>query len=217
MAAYDSEPEAPFPHIVFGTGPVGMALVEHLAGVGEQVTGVNRSGLGDVPAGVEIVAGDAFDPAFTTNVARNAAVVYQCLNPPYTDWPELFPPLQAAVLQGASAAGAKLVSFENLYMFGSTGGAPLTEDLPYRATGPKGRVRGRMASELLEAHAAGKVRAAIGRASDYFGPRGLVTHMGERVFYPVLAGKKAQVFGDPDQLHTFSYIPDIAAGWPPSA
>ena len=36
--------------------------------------------------------------------------------------------------------------------------------------------------------------------------------MGERVFYPAIAGKKAQVMGDPDQPHTFSYIPDIAAG-----
>jgi nucleoside-diphosphate-sugar epimerase len=36
--------------------------------------------------------------------------------------------------------------------------------------------------------------------------------MGERVFYPALAGKKAQVMGDPDALHTYSYIPDIAKG-----
>ena len=52
----------------------------------------------------------------------------------------------------------------------------------------------------------------IGRASDYFGPRGLLTAMGERVFYPAVTGKKAQVMGDPDQLHSYSYIPDIANG-----
>ncbi len=69
-----------------------------------------------------------------------------------------------------------------------------------------------MAADLLAAHDAGTVRVAIGRASDYFGPRGLVSHMGERVFYRALAGKNAQVLGDPDQPHTFSYIPDIGAG-----
>jgi len=69
-----------------------------------------------------------------------------------------------------------------------------------------------MAKELLAAHEAGRIRVAIGRASDYFGPRGLMTHMGERVFYPALAGRNAQVFGDPSLLHTFSYIPDIGAG-----
>ena len=89
---------------------------------------------------------------------------------------------------------------------------PVTEDLPLAATGTKGKVRADMARRLLDAHAAGDVRVAMGRASDYFGPGGLVTHMGERVFYPAIAGKKAQVMGDPDQPHTFSYIPDIAAG-----
>jgi nucleoside-diphosphate-sugar epimerase len=69
-----------------------------------------------------------------------------------------------------------------------------------------------MANDLLAAHTSGKVRVAIGQASDYFGPRGLLTALGERVFYPALAGKKAQVMGDPDQLHSYSYIPDIANG-----
>ena len=73
------------------------------------------------------------------------------------------------------------MAFENLYMYGPTEGVPLTEDLPYDATGLKGRTRARMAQDLMEAHRAGKVRVAIGRASDYFGPRGLLTAMGERV------------------------------------
>ena len=36
--------------------------------------------------------------------------------------------------------------------------------------------------------------------------------MGERVFYPAIAGRKAQVMGNPDQPHSYSYIPDIAMG-----
>jgi len=199
-------------HVVFGTGPVGLALVEHLAAAGEKVIAVNRGGHADVPPGVDVVGGDASDPELTAQTAQGASVVYQCLNPPYTKWPELFPALQAAVVQGASVAGAKLVSFENLYLYGPTGGVPLTEDLPSAATGPKGRVRAQMARDLLAAHEAGTVQVAIGRASDYFGPRGLVSHMGERVFYPALVGKNAQVFGDPTQAHTFSYLPDIGAG-----
>ena len=199
-------------HVVFGTGAVGLALVEHLASAGEEVIAVNRGGHADVPAGVDVVGGDASDPEFTSEVVRGATVVYQCLNPPYTRWPELFPPLQAAVVRGAAAAGAKLVSFENLYLYGPTGGVPLTEDLPSASTGVKGQVRARMAADLLAAHEAGTIRVVIGRASDYFGPRGLISHMGERVFYPALAGKNAQVMGDPDQPHTFSYLPDVGAG-----
>jgi nucleoside-diphosphate-sugar epimerase len=199
-------------HVVFGTGAIGRATIEILAARGTPVRAVNRSGRAEVPDGVEVLGGDASDPVFATEASKRASVVYLCLNPPYTRWPEMFPPLQAAVLEGAAAVGAKYVAMDNLYAYGPTGGAPLSEDLPYAATGSKGRTRARMARDLLEAHGSGKVRVAIGQASDYFGPGGLLTAMGERVFYPALAGKKAQVIGDPDQLHSYSYIPDIANG-----
>ncbi len=199
-------------HVVFGTGPIGLALIEDLRADGKSVRAVNRSGHADVPEGVEILAGDAADSDFTTKAAANAEVVYFCLNPPYTRWPELFPPMQAAVLAGAEASGAKLVALENLYMYGPTDGRTLTEDLPYAAQTRKGSVRAQMSNDLLAAHSAGRTRIAIGRASDYFGPHGRLSAMGERVFYPAIAGKKAQVMGDPDQPHTYTYIPDIARG-----
>ena len=199
-------------HVVFGTGATGLATIEILAARGTPVRAVNRSGRAEVPDGVEVLAGDASDPAFATEASAGASVVYQCLNPPYAKWPEMFPPLQTSVLAGASAAGAKYVAMDNLYAYGPTSAAAIIEDLPYNATGSKGRTRARMAQDLLEAHQSGKVRVAIGQASDYFGPRGLLSAMGERVFYPAIAGKKAQVMGNPDQPHSYSYIPDIANG-----
>ncbi len=196
--------------VVFGTGAIGMALIEQLHAGGIRVRAVNRSGTADVPDGVEVVGGDASSVEFATVATAGADVVYFSLNPPYTKWPELFPPLQAAVIEGAASAGAKWVAVDNLYMYGPTDGEPLTEDLPHAATTRKGSVRAQMAKDLMAASEAGKVRVAVGRASDYFGPRGLLSAMGERVFYPALAGKKAQVLGDPDQLHSYSYLPDIA-------
>ena len=62
----------------------------------------------------------------------------------------------------------------------------------------------------MAAHAAGRARATIGRASDYFGPWGRQSTAGERLFLPALAGKPAQVLGDPDQPHTFTYLADFA-------
>jgi hypothetical protein len=52
---------------------------------------------------------------------------------------------------------------------------------------------------------------AIGRASDFFGPgvtQGSV--LGERVFGHALAGRRADFIGNPDLLHTYGYLPDIA-------
>ena len=200
-------------HVVFGTGPVGMSVMEALMQTGRQrVRMVNRSGRGSVPEVVEVVGGDATDGAFAREVSEGASVVYFALNPPYDKWPGLFPGLQAGVLEGAASAGAKLVAMENLYMYGPTDGHPLTEDLPYAPNTRKGAVRAKMSEELMEAHSSGRVRIAIGRASDYFGTRVLVSAAGEQVFGRAVQGKSAQLAGDPDQPHTYSYVPDIGKG-----
>jgi nucleoside-diphosphate-sugar epimerase len=198
--------------VVFGTAPVGMAVMDELVSRSKRVRIVNRSGRANVPDGVEVVGGDAADPAFARESSVGASVVYFALNPPYDKWPELFPGLQAGMLEGAASAGAKLVAMQNLYMYGPTGGRPLTEDLPYAAETRKGMIRARMSRELMEADASGKVRVAIGRGSDFFGPRVLASAAGEQVFGRAVEGKSAQVAGDPDQPHTFTYAPDIGKG-----
>jgi nucleoside-diphosphate-sugar epimerase len=200
-------------HVIFGTGAIGLALYDALRRRGESVRLVNRSGHARVPGDVEVVGGDARDPVFTFDVARGAGVVYQALNPPYAEWSDQFPQLQAGVLAAAEATGARLVSMENVYMYGRPAGRPLTEDRDYAAHTTKGQLRGRMASDLLAAHDAGRVEVAIGRASDYFGPRGgAQSNLGDRLFPAALAGKTARVLGDPDQPHTYTYIPDIGEG-----
>jgi nucleoside-diphosphate-sugar epimerase len=70
-----------------------------------------------------------------------------------------------------------------------------------------------MARDLLAAHQAGRVEVTIGRASDYFGPRGgAQSNLGDRLFPAALTGSTATVLGDPDQPHTYTYIPDIGEG-----
>ena len=174
-------------HVVFGTGQVGSALAAHLAGQGNAVRAVSRH-RPPALAGVDWRAADAADPEAAADAAKGASVIYQCLNAPYNQWPERFPPLQRGVLAAAERNGALLVSLENLYGYGPTGGRPMTEDLPLAATGVKGRARAAMTAELLAAAEAGRVRIAIGRASDFFGPG--VTEgstLGERVFGNALA------------------------------
>jgi nucleoside-diphosphate-sugar epimerase len=199
-------------HVVFGTGAVGMSVMVALVGRDKRVRMVNRSGRARVPDGVEVVGGDATDETFAREASDGASVVYFALNPPYNKWPELFPPLQAGVLEGAASAGAKLVAMENLYMYGPTEGRPLTEDLPHAPNTRKGWVRAMMSEELMEAHRSGKVQVAIGRASDSFGPRVRVSAAGEQVFGRAVQGKSAQLAGDPDQPHTYTYVADIGRG-----
>jgi nucleoside-diphosphate-sugar epimerase len=196
-------------HVIFGTGPVGLATMDALLARGAHVRMVNRSGDCELPDGVELVNGDASDPVFAHEASQGASVIYQALNPTYTKWAEMFPPLQSAVLSAAAASGAKLVTLENVYMYGSPGGKPITEDFPYAAQTRKGQVRARMAEELRDAHEQGVARTVSARASDFFGPRVLVSAMGERVFPQILSGDTVQILGNPDMLHTYTYVPDI--------
>lgn len=156
----------------------------------------------------EVGGANAADPAQAREVCDGASVVYHCIGLPYPRWPE-FPAIFAGVIEGAAAAGAKLVYGDNLYMYGAVDGA-MTEEQPYVATTTKGRIRAAIARALLDAHHAGKVRVAIGRGSDFFGPFATdAAMMGRRVFGRALAGRSAQVVGDPDRLHTYTFIDDF--------
>lgn len=64
-------------HVVFGTGAIGRAVMNELVKRRESVRMVNRSGkMDEVPAGVEVVAADLYDPAKVKEVMRGAKVVY---------------------------------------------------------------------------------------------------------------------------------------------
>lgn len=198
-------------HVVLGTGAIGLALVDELVASGRSVRAVNRSGHAEVPAGVEVRGGDMTDPTFAGDAVAGAAVVYQCLNPPYHRWAEEFPGLQDAAVSATRSVGARFVSFENTYMYGDTKGEPMTETTPVRANTRKGRVRAAMAEQLRELHESGDLRVSTARASDYFGPRGTIqSPLGDLLIAAALAGKAARVMGDPDQPHSYTYTVDAA-------
>jgi nucleoside-diphosphate-sugar epimerase len=199
-------------HVVFGAGQVGRALADRLLRGGLAVRVVSRQRPSALADGAQWREADASDPDAAVDAAKGAAVVYQCLNAPYTSWPADFPPLQRGVLTAAEGNGALMVSLENLYGYGPTAGRPMTEDLPLSATTVKGRTRAAMTHELLAAAEAGRVRVAIGRASDFFGAGVTESALGKRVFANALAGKRADFIGNAEVPHTYSYVPDVAAG-----
>lgn len=202
-------------HVVLGKGPVGSATAAELVSAGCSVRMLSRSGAAAGTASssgpVEHVAVDAADPTALTQATRDAAVIYNCANPThYHRWAEQWPPMAAALLDAAEIHGAVLVTMSNLYGYGRVDG-PLTVDLPLRPSGEKGRIRARMWSEALARHDAGRVRATEARAADFYGPG--VTDggfLGNRAVPRILAGRSVTVLGDPDQPHSFTYVPDVA-------
>ncbi len=199
----------PLQVVVGCNGPVGTDLMRRLVERGVRVRGVCRSGKAEAPEGVQVVAGDIGEAGRAAELCRDAEVVYGCLGVDYTRWPELWPPIVEGLLAGAAAAGARLVFADNLYSYGPHDG-PLTEDLSLTSYGKKPALRARMTEQFLESHAQGRAPVALVRGSDFYGPRALNSLLGERVFPMALAGKKAQLVGDIDQPHTFTYVGDFA-------
>ena len=199
--------QLPATHVVLGAGPVGRSVAAALATRGVTPAVVTRSGTA-VPGASSAVA-DISDPAQAAAAVAGAQVVFQCTSPAYHQWPAKFPALQASVVDAAAAAGALLVVAENLYGYGPGTGL-LTEDRPLTAATRKGAVRARLWQDLAAAHQAGRLRVVAGRASDFYGPGvGAGSVVGDRFFGALLRGKPAEVLGDPDRLHTYTYIGDF--------
>jgi nucleoside-diphosphate-sugar epimerase len=201
-------------HLVVGAGVIGGRVAQLLAARGERVLVVSRRG-----SGVAGVAADAADAEAMARLAEGAAVIYNCVNPPYHRWPADWPPIAASVLAAAERSGAVLVTLSNLYGYGpasrSLGTAgydeahPMTEATPLAATGHKGRVRARVWQDALAAHRAGRVRAAEVRGSDFVGP-GAVSALGERAVRRIRQGKSVSVLGSAERPHTWSFTEDVA-------
>jgi nucleoside-diphosphate-sugar epimerase len=197
-------------HVVVGaTGGAGGALVRELAGRGQRVRAVSRTAAADLPAGVERMAADAADPAQARTACQDATVVYHCAQPPYQRWAAQFPSLTQSIADAAAGAGARLVYADNLYAYGPVD-RPLTEDLPARATTRKGRVRALLAERLLAAHRSGTLQVAVGRSSDYYGPGGANSAVGDILFGAAATGGRARWLGRLDVPHSLSYLPDVA-------
>lgn len=199
-------------HVIFGAGQVGTPLAQRLLAAGKRVRVVKRSPGGTAP-GAEARPGDAADAAFCRQAAAGAAAVYHCLNPPYDTalWAKLVPRTMDNLIAAAGAAQARLV-LDNVYMLGRPGGRALNEDTPPDPCSKKNKIRARAAERLFEAHRRGEVRALAGRASDFYGPGGALTYVGDFFWKPALAGRKVWSPVDPDAVHTYHYIPDVAAG-----
>ncbi|WP_199515239.1 NAD-dependent epimerase/dehydratase family protein [Nucisporomicrobium flavum] len=192
-------------HVIVGAGPVGSSVARLLADAGETVRIVTRSGSGPEHPLIERIAADAGDARRLTELTRDAEVLYNCANPPYTKWPELWPPMSAAMITAARENDAVLAITGNLYGYGPQPGGRMSERTPLAATGRKGRVRIAMWQDAL---AAG-IRTLEVRGSDYVGAG--ATGVVSAVLIPAIAkGRTAWIPGDPEAPHTWTYVGDMA-------
>jgi nucleoside-diphosphate-sugar epimerase len=199
--------------IVLGAnGNLGRTLISQLAQMGMNVKGISKSGNG--PEGVETIAVDARDKDSLQEAVKGASVIYHCLGVPYTKWSDIFPVVMKNLIEAASnnSQNTKIIYADNLYAYGKDGAllGPLSGDTAELATDEKGKLRSKLGKMLLKAHEEEKIKAAIVRASDFYGP-GATNSILDFLFFPkVMQGKKSSLFADLSKKHSWVYLPDFA-------
>jgi nucleoside-diphosphate-sugar epimerase len=196
-------------HVVTGAGPVGSTVALQLAEAGEQVRLLTRSGSGPAHPLIDRRRVDVSRPDALAGAFEGAVAVHHCIHGSAYDarvWRAELPRAERAVLEAAGRVGAVVVFPESLYSYGEVDGT-ITESMPRTATTGKLGVR----TELLAQRDASPTPTVSVAASDFYGPLVRNAHAGERMVPTVLAGRTMRVLGSPDQPHSFTYVPDLAA------
>ena len=200
-------------HVVFGAGQIGVPLAERLVKRGHEVRVVRRSP-GAAPAGATLRTGDAADATFVAEATQGAAVIYHCMNAPYSAsvWTRELPRWRESLVAAAARQQARVVLLDNVYMLGRPNGNLLSETSPITPCSKKGEIRAHEWQSWLSAHHKGDVRLACGRASDYYGPGGTQSYFGDHFWPKALGSGVAQMLTRLDTKHTYHYTLDVAAG-----
>src|SRR5512135_133532 len=150
-------------------GPIANELAAVLAGKRTPFRLVGRNPKS--VAGAELVQADVSDPEQTTRAVAGSDVVLLLVGLKYdlAVWRELWPRVMANTIEACKRANARLVFFDNVYMYGRVRG-PMTETTPYNPSSKKGEIRARIATTLLEEAKAGRLNAMIARSADFYGP-----------------------------------------------
>ncbi len=198
-------------HVILGAGgAIGTPLAAELLARGGRLRAVSRAGRG--PEGVERLRADITDAAAVVHAVEPGSTVYLLVGLPYDRrvWRETWPRIMRNVVAACAAKSARLLFFDNVYMYGKVAG-PMTEATPVRPTSAKGVVRAEIAGLLQNEMAAGRVTALIARAADFYGPHAERSSMPSiLVFERLAAGKAARVLVRPDAPHSYTFTLDCA-------
>jgi nucleoside-diphosphate-sugar epimerase len=163
------------------------------------------------PGATELIAADIADTDQAVRAVAGSSVVYLLVGLKYDRkvWQELWPRIMSNAIEACKRAGAKLVFFDNVYMYGKVSGA-MTEETPFNPRSKKGEIRARIATALIHEWKAGSLTGMIARAADFYGPdtRNGVPNL--LVFEPLSRKKIASWLVNDSVPHSFTYTPDAA-------
>jgi nucleoside-diphosphate-sugar epimerase len=165
------------------------------------------------PAAAEVVAADLTDRDQTVRAIAGSAIVFLLAGLKYDHkvWAEQWPRIMANTIEACKRTGARLVFFDNVYMYGRVSG-PMTEETPFNPCTKKGEIRAQIATSLLNEIKAGSLTSLIARAPDFYGPATPTGISKVLVFDAWMKKQKASWLVNDSVPHSLIYTPDAARG-----
>ena len=160
----------------------------------------------------ELFPSDISDLTQIEKAIKGSEVVYVTIGFAYNlkTWQQTWPRFMQEVINSCKRHNAGLVFFDNMYIY-SKGSVPfMTEESPVDPPSEKGKVRKIVRDMVINEVEKKNLNALIARAADFYGPENKNSALTMMVADNLMKGKKAQVFGNPDKIHTYTYTPDAA-------
>jgi nucleoside-diphosphate-sugar epimerase len=201
-------------HTILGAGgAVANALTRELTNNNETIRLVSRKEINTGDKNTTWQKADLLSQQDISAAVKGSDVVYLTAGLVYNKdiWKQQWPIIMQNVMNAVKDAGARLIFFDNIYMYGLVNG-PITEDTPYNPHSVKGEIRAAIAEKLMGEVKAGNINATIARAADFYGMENMNAFLDMMVLDKFAKGQRAQWLGDVNKLHNFSYIPDMGKG-----
>jgi len=199
-------------HTILGSGGgIGMPLARELKKYTQEIRLVSRN-----PKKVndtdELFPVDVNDLSQIDKAIEGSEVVYVTIGFQYSTkvWQQVWPPFMQEVINACKKHGAKLVFFDNVYMYAKSAIPHMTEDAPLLPPGRKGEIRKQLHDMIMHEVENNSLPALIARAADFYGPDNKNSALTIMVAENLMKGKKAQAMGNVNKIHTYTYTPDAA-------
>jgi nucleoside-diphosphate-sugar epimerase len=192
-------------------GGIGIPLAKELSNYTKQIRLVSRNPK-KVNESDELFPADLNDLSQIDKAIAGSTVVYLVIGFEYNlkVWQKVWPPFMQAVINACKTYNAKLVFFDNVYMYAKSAIPAMTENATIQPPSKKGEVRKQLHEMIMQEVEKKSLTALIARAADFYGPDNKNSALSIMVADNLIKGKKAQVFGNLNKTHTYTYTPDAA-------
>jgi len=159
----------------------------------------------------ELIAADLSDASAVDQACKGADVVFLVAGLKYDTklWQRQWPAVMKNAINACSHHQAKLIFFDNVYMYGKVDGV-MREDTPMVPCSAKGKVRTTVAQMLLDAINEKRVDALIARSADFYGPDAPRTFTEPMIIDPLQKGSAAMWMLNADLPHSLTFTLDAA-------